>query len=193
LSRGKISPSAESCPLCCADDAGVRGGELTSFPHTGAAETCPHHTLLEALSPSIGRLQRDDGAVSCGLETYQCPPAVLCKGVAERRPFARECQARGRGSHVQHARLSLQLWESGRVSNQGAGIREKGLCAPRRSMTQCLNETERHVQADPSSVQLGVRLTRSTPLLMEKLVQIEPRVSFKHVIRSASQYMGQHR
>ena len=51
LSRGKLSPSAEFCPLFCADDAGVRGCELTSLPYRGAAETYLHQTLIEALSP----------------------------------------------------------------------------------------------------------------------------------------------
>jgi hypothetical protein len=42
-------------------------------------------------------------------------------------------------------------------------------------------------------VQLGVRLTRSTPLLLKKLIQIERRVSFPHVIDGPRQFMGQYR
>ncbi len=36
---------------------------------------------------------------------------------------------------------------------------------------------ERRIQADPVSVQLGVGLTRSAPLLVEELIQIEHGVS----------------
>ena len=58
--------------------------ELTSFPRAGADDTCLHQTLIEALSPSKRRLQRDHEDIPCGLETYQCPRTVLVKEVAER-------------------------------------------------------------------------------------------------------------
>src|SRR5262245_64682383 len=57
-----------------------------------------HQTLIEALSPWQWRVQRDTILSLCGLETYPYPHTGLLKGVAERVPFASECQARERGS-----------------------------------------------------------------------------------------------
>jgi hypothetical protein len=79
------------------------------------------------------------------------------------------------------------------VSNQRAEIREKRRCAHVRSTTQGSVIPECRAQADPISVQLGVRLTRCAPLCMKELVQIEHSIPFPHVVDSARQFMGQDR
>ena len=52
------------------------------------------------------------------LETYLYPRTVLGKGVAERVPFAREAQARGRGSTRQRDTTIAHIQEPERMSNQ---------------------------------------------------------------------------
>ena len=41
--------------------------------------------------------------------------------------------------------------------------------------------------------QLGDRLARSAPLLVEEFVHIERRIAFQHVIHRARQFMGEDR
>jgi hypothetical protein len=57
-----------------------------------------HQTRIEALSPWQWRVPRDVALSLGGLEIYPYPHTGLCTGVAERVPFASECQARERGS-----------------------------------------------------------------------------------------------
>jgi hypothetical protein len=48
-------------------------------------------------------------------------------------------------------------------------------------------------QADPLGGQLGGRLTRSAPLLVEEFVHSERRIAFQHVRHRARQFMGEDR
>jgi hypothetical protein len=73
-----------------------RSHVLTEFLDTGAASVWLHHTRIEVLSSLAGRLPKP--SVLGDLETSPYPPTGLCKRVAERVPFASECQARERGS-----------------------------------------------------------------------------------------------
>jgi hypothetical protein len=57
-----------------------------------------HHTRIEALSPWQWRVPRDVAWSLGGLAISPYPHTGLRKGVAERVPFASECQARERGS-----------------------------------------------------------------------------------------------
>src|SRR5690348_4463913 len=72
------------------------------------------------------------------LETCLYPRTVLCKGVAERVPFASESQARGRGSPRQRDTTIAHIQEGAGadVQSKAKGSGQKGLCAPTRSMTQ---------------------------------------------------------
>jgi hypothetical protein len=162
VKRQKI-PLSGIFSTCGADDAGVRGCELTSLPGAGAAETCRHHTRIEALSPSRGRWQRDPGAVSCGLETSECPHTVRGKGVAKRRSFASECRARGRGSTRPSAPASPQASAPERASNQPQGSGSRAYARMRVPRRRGGATEERGLQADPHGVQFGVRLAHSTP------------------------------
>ena len=47
------------------------------------------------------------------------------------------------------------------------------------------------MEADPVGVQLGVRLTRSAPLTMEKPLHIKGCLAFEHVINGPRQLVGQ--
>jgi hypothetical protein len=72
-----------------------------------------HQTLIEALSPWQWRVPRDVAWSLGGLEIYPYPHTGLLKGVAERVPFASECQARERGS-TRKPLTTLTVWERGR-------------------------------------------------------------------------------
>src|SRR5262245_12794360 len=88
------------------------------------------------------------------LETSLDPRTVLCKGVAERVPFASESQARGRGSPRQRDTTIAPIQEPERMSNQRP--KEPGqrayvlLRVQGRSDTRI---TERDTQAEPVVVQ----------------------------------------
>jgi len=69
-----------------------------------------HQTLIEAQSPWQWRVQRDTILSLCGLETYPYPHTGLCKRVAERSPFASECQARVRGS-TREPWATITVWQ----------------------------------------------------------------------------------
>jgi hypothetical protein len=82
------------------------------------------------------RWQSAHRRIVCGFGTSRCPQTVRCQEVADQVLFARDCRVRGRGSHVQRPRSSLQLEERERVAHQGAGIRDAGLGAEAHSLTQ---------------------------------------------------------
>src|SRR5919106_803788 len=71
------------------------------------------------------------------LETYRCPRTVLCKGVAERVPFASSSQARGRGStRLLDTTIAAYTGAGADVQSKAKGSGPKRLCAPARSLTQ---------------------------------------------------------
>jgi hypothetical protein len=116
-----------------------------------------HQTRIEALSPWQWRVQRDAVWSLCGLETYLYPHTGLFKGVAERVPFASECQARVRGS-TREPLATCTVWQGERrvtcglllsslpnstiayqrVCWGGASISIKGLQATAYSVRSCV-------------------------------------------------------
>src|SRR5262245_63388265 len=58
-------------------------------------------------------MQRDSSRILCHLETSLSPHTGLVKGMAERVPFASECQARVRGS-TREPLTTLTVWKGER-------------------------------------------------------------------------------
>jgi hypothetical protein len=109
---------------------GLRVRALPSCLDAGADSTWLHHTRLEARSPWRPCVQRGVSVVRCGLEIDLCPHPVLCKGMAERVPFASSVQARGRGS-TRHPDTPIAVGRGARAGVQSTP-RAQG-ARPRRS------------------------------------------------------------
>jgi hypothetical protein len=120
--EAKRSPSLATCSV--------------SFPSLGAPPWL-HQTLIEVLSLLRQRVQRPLWGSLYDLATSLYPRPVLCKGVAERMPFASESQARRRGStRLWDTTIAASLGAGADVQSKAKGSEPKGLWAPRRSMTQ---------------------------------------------------------
>jgi hypothetical protein len=82
--------------------------------------------------------------------------------------------------------------ESERESNQRAGLRDT---RPRRTLafSDAVNQDfeDARLRLIPRRVQLGVRLSRFTPLAMAELVHIKGHFALEHVIDGPSQLVGQ--
>jgi hypothetical protein len=84
------------------------------------------------------------------------------------------------------------VWRSqseGPINASGSGYKAYALFSVQRRSEQSV--AEHTMQAHPITVQLGVRLTRSAPLAVEKLVHFERGMAFQHTIDCAGQFMGQ--
>src|SRR5262249_17554182 len=108
----------------------------SAFPSLGAP-TWLHQTLIEVLSLLRQRVQRPLWRSLYDLEISLSPHPVLCKGVAERMPFASGSEARRGGSTGPwDTTIAASLGAGADVQSKAKGSEPKGLCAPRRSMTQ---------------------------------------------------------
>src|SRR5687767_7254664 len=78
---------------------------LTSFLLAGAGRAAAPDTYRGSIAVEAA-MAADRAKDCCALEILRCPRTVLCNAQAERRAFASQCQARGRGSpRVRDGRL----------------------------------------------------------------------------------------
>jgi hypothetical protein len=165
-------------PLFRAGDVSGSWRILTSFPCAGAEAVWLPQTLIEARSPIQRRVQRNGRCVLYGLETYRCPCTVLVKRGAARMACASSCQARVRGS-TRRPGVTLAAYNGAGagVQSTAVGFRGQGLGAPTRSPTQHNRPCRAHAGGSPRADPVRHQAHPLRSLRLEKLVQIERRVT----------------
>jgi hypothetical protein len=134
----------------------------SSLPWAGAP-TRRHHTRMEVHSPQLRRVQRRLSVVSATEKLL----GTRVPSSTKRRLNGRRSRVRlrlgGGAAHVHPTRPSRSGAEPERMSNQRAGLRGNGLCAPQRSRRSAIGTTAHALQAPPAIGPFGTGLLRSAP------------------------------